>query len=141
MYDTNNEELGKGYLVIKVSTARGAIPLEAASVNVRGGDKESSGIIYATTTNSSGLTKKLELPAPPRVLSESPSSVLPYALYDIDVFKEGYIPLKLKNVAVFDSVTSIQSAVMIPLSDNKYTDSYDKSTTQSPDDQNTQGGA
>ena len=34
-----------GYLVVRVSTALGAIPLENATVNVRGTTRESSGIL------------------------------------------------------------------------------------------------
>lgn len=134
MYGNSQDGYGTGYLIIKASTARGAIPLEGASVNVRGAEAENSGIINSLTTNSSGLTRKLSLPAPPRLLSQAPGASLPYALYDVDVFKDGYIPIKLKNVAVFDSITSIQPAIMIPLADNGYSDSFEPTNDSSPDD-------
>ena len=90
-FDTNRaESTGVGYLVVKVSTARGAIPLENASVNIRGAEAVNSGIILSQTTDSSGQTERIALPAPPRILSESPGYPLPYALYDVDVFLEGY---------------------------------------------------
>ncbi len=139
----NNTQLpaGTGFLVVKVSTARGAIPLEGASVNIRGGDAQNSGIIYSLSTNRDGLTQKVSLPAPARGLSEVPGNVAPYALYNIDIFKEGYIDLSFTNVAVFDSITSIQPAVMIPRPDNRFTDSLEPNANIAPDDSNlTVGG-
>ncbi len=130
----NNEASGVGYLIVKVSTARGALPLEGASVNIRGSDSASSGIILSLVTDSAGLTKKVALPAPPRVLSESPSIIIPYSLYDVDVFKEGYTDLHFSDVSVFDSVTSIQPAIMIPLADNQFTDNYEQGNGFSPSD-------
>lgn len=126
-----------GYLIVKVSTARGALPLDNASVNIRGSEAENSDIILSLTTNSSGLTEKAALPAPPKILSESPGIIIPYSLYDIDVFKEGYTPLHFTDVAVFDSVTSIQPAIMIPLADNVYTDNFTPGDDFSPSDRET----
>lgn len=133
---------GMGYIIIKVSTARGAIPLEGASVNIRGATPENSDIIYSLLSDQNGLTPKIALPTPLRFLSESPGAVLPYALYNIDVFNDGYADLSFTNVAVFDSITSLQPAVMIPLPDNEYTDSFVIKYDENPDDSNyrTSGG-
>lgn len=107
-----------GYMVVRVSTARGAIPLEGASVGIRGNTPESSGIVYSLTTNSDGLTEKVSLPAPPRANSESPGSAENYSSWNIDVFKEGYVPIFFQNVPVFSSIVSVQPAVMIPIAEN-----------------------
>lgn len=125
---------GVGYLVVKVSTARGAIPLENASVYIRGAERENSDIIYSLKTNSDGLTEKISLPAPARALSEVYGNIKPYALYDVDVFKEGYTDLSFTNVAVFESITSLQPAIMIPRPDNEYNDSYEPTQNQNPSD-------
>ena len=106
-----------GYLVIKVSTARGAIPLKDASVSIRGAGQSNSGVIYSLTTDRDGVTPKVELPTPELYYSESPDNPIPYALYNIDVFKDGYTPMYFNNVPVFPSVISVQPAVMIPLSE------------------------
>ena len=105
-----------GYLVVKVSTARGAIPLENAAVSIRG-EGEDTGIFYSLTTNSDGATERVSLPAPSRLSSETPGNVKPFATYSIDVFKEGYLPLAFRGVPVFSSILSIQPAVMIPSPD------------------------
>ena len=106
-----------GYLIVKVSTARGAIPHEAAAVNVRGDTAETSGVIFSLTTNSDGQTPKISLPTPELYYSGSPDNPIPYALYNIEVFKEGYTPLYFNSVPIFPSVISVQPAVMLPLSE------------------------
>lgn len=136
MNNNTQPPTGTGFLVVKVSTARGAIPLEGASVNIRGTEAQNSGIIYSLFTNQDGLTEKIELPAPARGLSEVPGNIAPYATYNIDIFKDGYIDLSFTNVAVFDSITSIQPAVMIPLPDNRYPDSFEPNANINPDDRN-----
>ena len=103
-----------GYLVVRVTTALGAIPLENASVTVRGTDPENEHIVYSLVTDSDGKTERIELPAPPRANSETPYYDKPYSLYGIDIFANGYIPLYLNEVPVFSSVTSIQPAIMLP---------------------------
>ena len=107
-----------GYLIVKVSTARGAIPLEDAAVSIKASTSENSGIVFSLETNADGLTPKITLPAPPRILSESPSNAIPFSSWNIDVFKDGYIPVSFQNVPVYSSVVSIQPAVMIPISEN-----------------------
>lgn len=131
---------GKGYLIVKVSTARGAIPLEGASVNIRGADPSNSDIIYSLISDQDGITKKVELSTPLKGLSEVPGNIAPYALYNIEVFKDGYRDLILNNVAVFDSITSIQGAVMLPLYDNRYPDTFDPFANISSNDFENTGG-
>ena len=120
MESNNNSQAAKsevGYIIVKVSTARGVIPLENAAVSIRGDTPETSGIIRSTFTNSDGLTEKIALPTPAKSLSGSPESAKPYATYNVDVFKDGYIPLFFRNVPIFASVLSVQPAVMVPVSD------------------------
>lgn len=117
MDDVSNQNESIGYLKVNVSTARGAIPLADAAVRIRGGEKDTSGILYSVRTDRDGQTERIALPTPPRFASESPGGTLPYAIYSIDVSKDGYIPLSFHQVPVFPSVTSIQPAVMVPKSE------------------------
>lgn len=121
--DQSNQVSEVGYLTVRVSTARGAIPLEDAAVNIRGGNIEKSAVIYALTTNSDGLTPVVSLPTPPRVNSESPQETQPnYAVYNIDVFADGYAPAFFHNVPVFSGITSVQPAILLPSIENSTTD-------------------
>ena len=106
-----------GYLVVRVSTARGAIPLENATVSVRGTSAQSSDIIYSLETDESGLTPRLPLPAPPKSNSLSPDQSTPYSLWSIDVFKKGYVTARYESVPVYPEITSVQNAELIPISE------------------------
>ena len=108
-----------GYLTVRVSTAGGAIPIENAAVNVRGGDINDSDVIFALTTNSDGITPTVSLPTPPRSTSEAPQDSVPaYAVYNVDVFANGYAPAFFHNVPVFSGINSIQPAVLLPKTEN-----------------------
>lgn len=115
--NSNTSQADVGYLVVRVSTARGAIPLSDASVSIRGEDTDRSGILYSLSTNADGMTERVSLPAPARGDSDRPGASKPFATYSVDVFKEGYIPLYFQNVPIFASILSIQPAVMIPAPD------------------------
>lgn len=115
MNNSSTENIG--YLVVRVSTARGAIPLENATVSVRGTSAQSSDIIYSLETDESGLTPRLPLPAPPKSNSLSPDQSTPYSLWSIDVFKKGYVTARYESVPVYPEITSVQNAELIPLSE------------------------
>lgn len=113
MNQSNSESIG--YLIVKVSTARGAIPLENATVSVRGTPEQNSGIIYSLETDSSGLTPRMPLPAPSKSISQTPGNIPPYSLWNIDVFYKGFSTAHYTNVPVYAEITSIQNADLIPL--------------------------
>ena len=115
MNNSSTEQIG--YLVGRVSTARGAIPLENATVSVRGTSAQSSDIIYSLETDESGLTPRLPLPAPPKSNSLSPDQSTPYSLWSIDVFKKGYVTARYESVPVYPEITSVQNAELIPISE------------------------
>ena len=106
-----------GYLVVRVSTARGAIPLENATVSIRGSTPQNSGVIYSLETDNSGLTPRLPLPSPPKSNSLSPNQDTPYSLWSIDVFRQGFISARYEGVPVYSGITSVQNAELVPLSE------------------------
>ena len=127
MYNDNSD--GLGYMIVRVTTARGAIPLEGAHVTVSNYAPEFEGgrgdIISVYKTDRSGVTERFALPAPPRSLSMSPGNGKTYTTYNIGVSKEGYYTQSYINAPVFDGITSIQTADMIPLPDNGQIDNFD----------------
>ncbi len=106
-----------GYLIVNVSTARGAIPLAGASVTVMYDEPDNDSVFAVLTTGSDGKTSKIELPAPPRSLSESPGNTKPYATYTISAEKDGYYTVTDTPVPVFSGITSIQPIEMLPLAE------------------------
>lgn len=125
----SNPNIGEGYLVVRVSTARGAIPVEGAEVIVRKSDLNDSDIIVSMISSNAGLTPHISLPAPPRALSESPGNIKPFSTYNIEVRADGYSMQHYNEVPIFDGITSYQNAILIPLPDNINSDNstYDSS--------------
>ncbi len=119
-------DTGMGGVVVRVTTASGAIPLEDALVTVREYRTGNGGDIVATLrTNSSGLTEKISLPAPPRSMSLSPGNGKSYSSYIIQVDKDGYNMQQYINVPVFVGIVAVQNADLVPLSENGETDRAD----------------
>lgn len=125
MNETNQPPMsGTGYLIVRVSTALGAIPVEGATVTVRshlisatpGTDRGS--IIRVLSSNRDGNTPRIALNAPARANSTSPGNGIPYATYNIDVEADGFYSQYFSNVPVYDGVTSIQPATLAPLAQN-----------------------
>lgn len=112
------ESTSNGFLIVKVSTANGAIPIENAVVIIQGKDENNQDILLSILTDRDGLTPRVMLPAPKRELSESPSPPSkPYSVYNLDVFKEGYYPQHYNGVPIFQNVTAVQNARIVPISE------------------------
>ena len=100
-----------GYLIVKVSTASGAIPVENVTVVIQGNDTDNQGIFLSNVTNRDGLTEKFTLPAPDGKLSNAPNPTSrPYSTYNIDIYKEGYYPQHYNNVPIFAGITARPAA-------------------------------
>ena len=70
---------------------------------------------YDLLTDSSGLTRILEMPAPSGEYSQSPTvSVQPYALYDADITAAGFIPVSVRSLPIFEGILSVQRIALIP---------------------------
>ena len=122
---TAASDAGTGYLIVQVTTARGAIPLEGATVDVRsfepevGSDPATRGDVVASLVSGhDGNTVRIPLSAPPRSASETPGNGRPYALYQIEVSLEGFFDQTYIGVPIFDGITAIQPVNMIPLPEN-----------------------
>ena len=118
----NTNTTPQGYLTVRVSTARGAIPLSGATVNIRGGDEDNSSVLYSLISDGDGKTPRVSLPTPPKENSDTSGGGTAYSVYNVDVFKEGYVPLYFHNVPIFPSVISVQPAVMVPAVDTEKKD-------------------
>lgn len=113
-----SSETPQGYLIIKVSTASGAIPVEDATVIVQGKDADNQDILISLLTDRDGLTKRVALPSPSRDLSSAPSPASkPYSSYSIDVYKDGYYPQHYNGAPIFEGITAVQNARIIPISE------------------------
>lgn len=148
--ETLPKENGEGRLLVKVVTARGALPVPRARVVV---SREIDGqrlLQGYDETNESGLSRVFTLPAPEAGLSMSPDNKTPYARYIVTVSADGYIPAEYRGVPVFDGIQSVQQADIQPLLEGQPEDtgmqSYDGAQqqgveTESPDGYQKEGAA
>lgn len=104
-----------GSIKISVISALGQIPIENATVTISyTGDPGST--IETLTTDSSGQTPVIELPAPPLGLSlDASSEEQPYSEYNIQVTAEGYEPILVSGSEIFADQLSLQPIRMNPL--------------------------
>ncbi len=104
-----------GSLSFRTYTARNALPVPGANITVFKKIGGARNTFFDLTTDRSGQTQEVMLPAPPSSLSQSPTSgVQPYSLYDAEITAEGYNPISIRNLPVFEGILSVQRAAMIP---------------------------
>lgn len=101
----------RGHLQIHVTTERGFFPIKDASIRLSytGNPTE---IIEELSTDISGQTAAVELPAPPLEYSMEPSEFQPYSEYTIQVNASGYRPINISGISVLPDKTSIQNVRM-----------------------------
>ena len=122
------EMTGQGRLVFQITTANGAIPLEGAEIILRrfrspAESTEQGEVVAVLYSGEDGKTRVLTLPAPARSLSLEPSrdgAPVPYALYDAEVNLESFYTQSYVRIPIFDGVTSIQRASLVPLPESGY---------------------
>ena len=93
-------------------TTPNILPIEGAIVRISSPSNPTQ-IIEELTTDSSGLTPEIELPAPPIDYSLDPNSeVQPYADYNIFANQPDYTSVSIANMQLLADVTAIQDATM-----------------------------
>ncbi len=104
-----------GAIKISVVSVLGLIPIEGATVTISyTGDPNSP--IETLTTDSSGQTPTIELPAPPVELSlDSSAEEQPYSEYNILVTADGYEPVLVSGSEILADQLSLQPIRMNPL--------------------------
>ena len=104
-----------GTMKISVVSSVGQIPIPNATVVISyTGDPDSP--IETLTTDNSGQTPTVTLPAPPLALSQSPDSEQqPYSEYNILVTSPDYEPVLVSGSEIFADELSLQTIRMNPL--------------------------
>lgn len=109
---TQNPE--EGGLRIQVTSTLGMIPIPRAKITIYY-TAEPDIPIRELTTDSSGQTPVIELPAPPLSYSLEPGSPRPYSEYNISVSAPGYETVVVSGSEILPDVTSIQPVELPPL--------------------------
>lgn len=104
-----------GSIKISVVSSIGLVPVGNATVTISyTGDPETP--LEVLTTDSSGQTPVVSLPAPPLALSLNPEpEEQPYSEYNISVTAEGYEPVLVSGSEILADELSLQPVRMNPL--------------------------
>lgn len=101
-----------GFLQVLVRTAGESLPVRDADVLVEG-----ASVTRHLSTDKSGRTEQIALPAPPASNSLTAQGGAPFALYRVTVEKEGFYRQTTENVPVFAGVVSLQPITLIGLAE------------------------
>ncbi len=105
-----------GSLKISVVSTVGMLPIANATVTISiTGDPDAP--IMTLTTNRSGQTPVVELPAPALALSQAPSDEQPYSEYNFMVTADGYDPVLVSGSEILPDELSLQTIRMTPVAE------------------------
>lgn len=110
---SQTEHPDEGGLRIQVTSTLGMIPIPGATVTIYY-TAAPENPIQQLTTDSSGQTSVIELPAPPLAYSLEPGSPRPYSEYNIRVSAPGYETVIISGSEILPEVTSIQPVELPP---------------------------
>lgn len=111
------QEGGRGTLQISVESETRDRPIEDAVVDISyTGDPDS--VIEEVTTDRSGRTEVVELPAPPVEYSLSPGEPQPYSEYTFRVSAEGFEPATVSGAEILAGELSTQTVHLRPLTES-----------------------
>ena len=114
LYSAQVDNSDTGKLQINVTSTLGLIPIENATVTISyTGVPEVA--IERLTTNSSGQTQQIDLPAPPFEYSQQPEEPRPYSEYNMMVEAPGYETVMVSGTEILPEVTALQPIQMTPL--------------------------
>ena len=111
-YQTENPSTGT--LRINVFSTLGPIPVPNAVV-VISYNEEPNNIIDTLTTDASGQTAAVTLPAPPLEYSMIPNEPRPYSEYEVTVSAEGYETVVVNGTEILPTQNAILPVYMPPL--------------------------
>lgn len=108
----------RGFLKMETNTAQDALPVKGAVGIVSKVIEGTKYNIDRLITDESGRSETIALPAPDKNLSERPQAEgedAPFATYDLEITREGFVPVVAKDIPIFDGVLSVQPVTMQPL--------------------------
>lgn len=103
-----------GYLKVSVRTGNGGLPIENSLVTISEIRDGKEHIIRMLTTDSSGNTETIRLPAPINTEGSTPESYNSFSKYNISAFSEGFFRETSVDAPIFSGITSLQTFYLIP---------------------------
>ena len=116
----NTQSLGR--LKVRVTTT-GFSPVENAAVKITSPSNPDN-VIEQLTTNASGVTEEIDLPAPSPDYSLEPSTEQPYSEYTINITSSNFAPITVQNAEIFPTITALQDATLTAIRPNAGSELY-----------------
>ncbi len=110
IYPAQMQTQSLGKLRVRATTQNIA-PIPNATVRITTASLPDT-VIEELSTDASGLTPEVELPAPSPDYSQEPSTVQPYAEYTITINAANYSPVTVQNAEILPQVTALQESVL-----------------------------
>ena len=120
IYTAQTQNLSfSGNLSINVTSALGFIPVKDATITISL-TSDPDTVVETLTTDNSGQTQTVSLPAPNISYSEDPTNeIQPYAEYNIAVSAPGYEDAYVSGTEILADVTAIQPISLNPLEETR----------------------
>lgn len=103
-----------GTLLFQVTGGQGAFPIGGAKIIITKSLTDSHALSITTATDESGKTEEFSLPAPNKGLSQAPGGKEVFAVYDAVITAPGYQAATVRDIPIFDGVTTIQPVELSP---------------------------
>ena len=103
-----------GTLIFQVTGGQGAFPVAGANIVITKALDDRHSLSVTMTTDESGKTEPLSLPAPSRELSQSPNNGIVFATYQAVISAPNYVSTEVRDLPVFDGITTIQPVNLSP---------------------------
>lgn len=122
-----------GTLIFQVTGGQGAFPVAGANIVITKELDDRYSLSLALTTDESGKTDPISLPAPSRELSQSPGKGIPFAAYQAVVSAPNYVSEEIRDLPVFDGITTIQPVNLRPDFDGQRRGEVEEVEDKAPD--------
>ena len=103
-----------GTLIFQVTGGQGAFPVPNATILLTKQLNDQQSLSFTIVTDESGKTAPVSLPAPSRELSQRPGNGIVFATYQAEISAPNYVTTKIRDLPVFDGITTIQPVSLSP---------------------------
>lgn len=106
----------RGFLQVNVVNIENNFPIQNATVSITDSG-EPDNTIEKITTNNSGQTEQVSLPAPPLDYSLQPGDQRPYSEYNLQISAPGFKTTRITGTEILPEATAIQPVRLEPETD------------------------
>ena len=103
-----------GTLIFQVTGGQGAFSVPNATILLTKQLNDQQSLSFTVTTDESGKTVPVSLPAPDRELSQRPGNGLVFSTYQAEISAPNYVKTEIRDLPVFDGITTIQPVNLSP---------------------------